>query len=310
MIRVVVADDDPDWRKILVMSLGFDQDLKVIGEGKNGDEAVSLCKEHQPDAVFLDIDMPGKSGLEVGEELRGLPGTPYLVYITGRQEHALKAFELKASDYLVKPVDDSKLTECVARMKEHVFSKRKAAQADSLAERVTELEHDSNTDPMVGAYNRRFMDARLQIETERARRHQRALSCIMLDMDKFKSVNDNHGHATGDLVLVQLCDVIRETLRTEDTLARYGGEEFLVLLPETDSKAASQASERLRLKVQEFSFGEKDKPLELTVSLGTATLGATETPYEMVERADQALYKAKNTGRNKWVSAEKVAQSS
>lgn len=301
MISVVVVDDDPDWRSVLCLMLGAYPELNLLAEGSDGQEAVELCQTHQPDVLLLDIDMPKMSGLEVAKELQALSATPYLVFQTGRQEHALEAFQLEASDYLVKPVDQEKLDVCVERMVTRVSALKKAQQADDLADKVAELEETSNTDPMVGAYNRRYMDARLELAISKAEVGPEPLGCIMLDMDYFKKVNDNHGHATGDLVLVQLCDLIKENLRGHDTLARYGGEEFLLLLHEADPAESCRVAERIRSRVEQKPFGDPSQKLALSVSLGVTTYKKGDTASVLVDRADKALYEAKSGGRNRFV---------
>lgn len=134
-----------------------------------------------------------------------------------------------------------------------------------------------------------------------AAEQNRALSVVIMDMDHFKKVNDNYGHASGDEVLKTLAAVIVKTIRSADLAARYGGEEFVVLMPETDAARAYEAAERLRKAVEltDFVIPHPESPLKKTTSIGYATMQPNDTPESLLKRADVALYEAKNSGRNK-----------
>jgi diguanylate cyclase (GGDEF)-like protein len=139
-----------------------------------------------------------------------------------------------------------------------------------------------------------------QREYERARRYQRTLSALMIDLDHFKRVNDTYGHPIGDQVLAALADCCLKDLRPSDLFGRYGGEEFLVLLPETDHTQALEVAERLRKKVEKILLDTPRGPVNITVSVGVATL-AKETDLDLdrlIIQADDALYAAKAAGRN------------
>ena len=159
-----------------------------------------------------------------------------------------------------------------------------------------QLEHVATTDPLTGLANRRRLDEALQNEVARARRFGHHLSVIMVDMDKFKSVNDTFGHQAGDRVLVELAGILRQQSRKIDTVGRWGGEEFLILCPGTDTPGALLKAEHMRAAIANWTFttvGTK------TSSFGVATLGATESGHDAVGRADAALYRAKEGGRNR-----------
>ena len=299
MISVIVADDDADCRTVLCMMLGDYPDIKIIAEVADGNMALEAVAKHKPDAIFLDIDMPRMSGLEVAQNLQEIDPLPYIVFITGRREHAITAFELEASDYIVKPIDEARLEKCVVRLASRVSTENQSQEAEELEVRIKDLEHASNTDPLLKIYNRRFMDQRIQSAVAEVRANNADLSCVMLDLDHFKAVNDNHGHQIGDLVLQQLCDIIKNNLRPEDLLARYGGEEFLLLLHNSNRATAAAVAERIRAAVEANKFGRKDKPLSLTISLGVAAFQNGDEPDTLIERADLALYEAKRSGRNK-----------
>jgi diguanylate cyclase len=143
---------------------------------------------------------------------------------------------------------------------------------------------------------------RLDRELERVRRYQTGFSVLMIDLDRFKTVNDTRGHLVGDSVLRQMGDLLRGEVRSVDLAARYGGEEFVIVLPETDSEGALVFAERLRKRVMHTNFAETGEPLSITVSIGVACAKPDDdvsTPDSLIERADEALYRAKNEGRNR-----------
>ncbi len=168
---------------------------------------------------------------------------------------------------------------------------RKVAEA-----RLREM---ATTDSLTGILNRRRFLELAADELERARRYQRDTALIMFDVDHFKQVNDSQGHAAGDQVLRGLTATARETLRGADILGRIGGEEFAVLLPETDLPAASRAAERLRRAAESMELLTDGGPFAVTVSLGVVLLNPGETLEDLLKRADQALYRAKQGGRNR-----------
>ncbi|MDI9569539.1 MAG: diguanylate cyclase [Pseudomonadota bacterium] len=154
-------------------------------------------------------------------------------------------------------------------------------------------------DSLTGAYNRRFLAARLKEEIDRHKRYGRTLSLLMLDIDYFKNVNDTYGHHCGDSVLKSICEVISAMLRNVDLLIRFGGEEFCCLLPETDLAAAMILAERIRKSIEQEVFRFEGREIRLTVSLGVHELHADhDSPESLLRNADKALYRAKETGRN------------
>ena len=175
-----------------------------------------------------------------------------------------------------------------------------------LREGRTELERLSVTDELTGLANRRHLDDEIERELERHERHKRAFAVLMLDVDRFKSLNDSHGHPAGDAVLRQLAGVLNESTRKGDTVARFGGEEFLVILPETPAAGALHLAEKIRAAVEghHFVIDESGAPVRVTVSVGLALFpdhGRTAEP--LIAAADQALYRSKQGGRNRATAA-------
>ncbi len=153
-------------------------------------------------------------------------------------------------------------------------------------------------DGLTQVHNRRFFLEQLEREVSRARRYRRDLSLILFDVDRFKSINDTHGHLAGDYVLTQLATVVRGKIRREDLFARYGGEEFTIVLPEIDAPNAIAFAEKVRKLVERAPFKFEDTKIQVTVSIGVATLADEIDAAELIKRADDKLYEAKEGGRN------------
>lgn len=172
--------------------------------------------------------------------------------------------------------------------------------------RITKLELENITDPLLGIYNRRYMEQRLQEEVSRANRYATPLSLCIIDIDDFKRVNDSFGHPVGDKVLRRLSDLLRERMRDVDLFARYGGEEFVVLLPSTGAEDAYVFADRMRQLVADASLSgtaEGLPDIRCTVSIGVTTSSRSKlTGTELLREADDALYQAKNGGRNRVIA--------
>jgi diguanylate cyclase (GGDEF)-like protein len=175
--------------------------------------------------------------------------------------------------------------------------------------RVAVLEEQSITDPLMGIYNRRHLERRLEEEVGKALRYGLPLSALLLDLDHFKSINDEHGHAVGDQVLRTLGDLMLDAVRKADIVTRYGGEEILVLAPHTSLSEGCLLAERLRSGVAAKTLvpGRETKdgqPVHATLSIGVAALGAeVRDGPALLKAADEALYRAKREGRNRVVAA-------
>jgi diguanylate cyclase (GGDEF)-like protein len=167
-----------------------------------------------------------------------------------------------------------------------------------------ELRTDAITDPLTQLYNRRYLIERLKEEQARASRSRQEVAAIMLDLDKFKQVNDRYGHDAGDAVLQAMAGIIRAVVRTEDIVARYGGEEFCVLLPDVAPGEAEQVAERLRAMIEKTRLPATAGIRQMTVSVGVARLAPEDQGTELFSRADAAMYQGKRAGGNVVVVAE------
>ncbi|HSH45516.1 MAG TPA: diguanylate cyclase [Longimicrobiales bacterium] len=299
--RILVVDDNPDNLEIISARLKFrGYDVCVADRG---DKAIKLVTSDHPDLILLDIMMPDMDGYEVARRIRDRDDLPYIpiIVVTARDstEDKVTGLDAGADDYLTKPIN---FPELEARVRSMLRIKR---LQDQLEETNRELEKLSISDGLTGLFNHRHMHELLQEEFERSSRTGEPLTVAMFDLDRFKQVNDTHGHQAGDKVLQELADILRETAREIDKLGRYGGEEFMVILPDSDSEAGHTFAERVRANVekQRFEIGA-DQPLRMTISAGIATYpdDAADGARRLVHYADQALYSAKNSGRNRVVT--------
>jgi len=258
----------------------------------NGADALRVASDCLPDAILLDIQMPVMDGYGVCQRLKDDPRTKPIpvVFLTARcrdQEEVIRGLDIGANDYVTKPFNPEELLARVA-----VMVRVRTAES--------QMRQASYTDDLTGLYNRRFLQQRLEEELHRASRYSLRLSCIMLDIDHFKIINDTHGHGAGDLIIKEVATILKDHVRKSDLAVRYGGEEFLLILFENDKNGALRVAERVRADVEAHVFTWKDQPLRVTISSGVAIYpddGIT-TPDELIARADSALYSAKSSGRN------------
>lgn len=240
-----------------------------------------------PDLILLDIKMPGMDGYEVCRRLKESPETDDIpvIFITAanREENEAYGLSLGAVDYIAKPVNPPIVK---ARIRNHI----------ALRTALSELQHLAARDQLTALYNRRKLDESFEFEVARAERYNRPLSVILFDIDHFKVINDTHGHQAGDAALAGTGQWLQTALRTSDIPGRWGGEEFLVICPETGLETAAQLAERLR---QDYAVQTFFKDQSLTASFGAAAHRKGRAAKDILLHADEALYRAKNGGRNR-----------
>lgn len=294
--RILVADDSAAVRALLASQL-CERGYEIV-EAQDGQEAVDLAETTRPDVMLCDIEMPRLDGFGVLQALQASPELAQLpvVFLTGRtgSDDVARGLRLGAYDYLRKPFEEIEL---IARVQAAMRTRR---LQDELRVRNAELELLSATDALTGLYSRRFIAEHLQRAVARVRRHGHALSLLMVDVDRFKAINDTHGHGVGDVVLIAVAERMRARLRAEDLLARWGGEEFLVLLMDTEGDAAAVVGEALREAVKIAPVDHAGHAVHPTVSVGWAEWHASgDSADELMRRADAALYRAKQLGRDR-----------
>jgi diguanylate cyclase (GGDEF)-like protein len=296
--RILVAEDSALLRRMLGDVLR-DHGWTVL-EASDGETALQMAQAEIPSVLLMAREMEGLDGMAVLDALRADTRTADMpiVFVTGHTDarDLAEGLERGAHDYVRKPVDP---VELVARIRTAL---RLRALHDELAHRNAELEQLARTDVLTGLANRRHADDVLRATIASARRHNRAMSAVLVDIDRFKSVNDSHGHAAGDAVLREVAVRLTAGLREEDVAARWGGEEFLLLLP--DSPDATVVCERLRASISDRPINVHGLlELYVSASFGWAPWTGEETGEALVGRADVALYAAKAEGRNRVVGA-------
>ena len=229
------------------------------------------------------------------QQTRGLP--ILLIAEEGDRPRVIRGLDLGVNDFIMRPVERNELA---ARVRTQLKRHRYAAD---LRQSVTNTLALAVTDELTGLYNRRYFDRHLSLMIEKAREQDRDMAVMLIDMDFFKSVNDNHGHDVGDAVLREFAERLKRNIRGVDLACRFGGEEFVVLMPDTDYRQAQGVAERVRLAVAERGFDTSEpRALTVTCSVGVAlNEHATDTPELILKRADVALYRAKREGRNRVV---------
>jgi two-component system, cell cycle response regulator len=305
---ILVADDEPVNLALIKRRLEWEH--YQIHTAEDGRAAVELAKRLRPDLIILDVMMPVMDGLQACRLLKEDPSTRDIpvIFLSALDDTATKVsgLSLGANDYISKPF---RVEELLARVAVAIRLKRErdelretTEEARRRAEAASEM---SMTDALTGLLNRYGFHRALQRELSEARRYSRPLSCLLIDLDYFKRVNDTYGHAAGDTALLQMGRVLTEAVRGSDVVCRYGGEEFLVLAPETALEGALALADKIRLTVSARLFGDGERVFELTLSVGAAQLLPGESGNDMIARADEALYQAKQAGRNRVAAAAK-----
>jgi two-component system cell cycle response regulator len=262
-------------------------------------EALNLARLELPDCFVVHQRlMEGGDGLRLVSALRARPETRQsaviLVVEQGDVQAAAKGLDLGASDYIEAPFDVNELT---VRIRSQLRRKR---YSDRLRTNVRNGLKMAVIDPLTGIYNRRYASQHMLRVMERARETDGVFAVMMIDLDKFKSINDRFGHDAGDAVLREFSRRLQENIRGVDLVARFGGEEFFVAMPDIDHAAAAQAAERIRRAVENTPFPVPGGAIDVTVSVGVAIAGSADVDAEaIIKRADCALYAAKDTGRNR-----------
>ncbi len=265
-----------------------------------GEEGLRLALQSIPDLILLDISMPDMDGFEVLMHLKqdqATVGIP-VIFITGIPDSDTeeKGLTLGAVDYITKPFPPAVV---IARVRHQLSLQRLTLALKEANEQLTLL---AMTDPLTGAYNRRYFIDMLKNELLRARRYNYPISVMMIDIDHFKNINDRFGHNIGDQVIIEVVNISSDFLRKSDVFSRFGGEEFIILLPETTLELATTIAERLCAKIANSPIDIPKKNLVITVSAGVTQVEAHEDTLEkIIKRADTALYQAKQQGRNRVV---------
>ncbi len=287
MQTILVVDDTNINIKILVELLGDKYDVVVAMDGKT---ALKIAKEEIPDLILLDIMMPIIDGFEVCKQLKENPKTKDIpiIFLTAKtdEDSIEKAYEIGGSDYVLKPF---KPKELIARVKTQL----------ELQCLIKNLEYISSHDTMTGILNRRkfFELAQTRFETKKEN-----LFAIMIDIDKFKNINDKYGHHVGDIVIKTIVSNIQNMLAKDNLFARLGGEEFAIICNCESQEKLFTFLEEIRNSIKQLSLDIENNIINFTISIGvTAYNNSLLTIDDLLKEADNMLYQAKETGRDKTI---------
>jgi diguanylate cyclase (GGDEF)-like protein len=312
--RVLIVEDSESMAKLekrYIERAGFRAEVAFTGS-----EALELLRDNRDfDLFVIDYKLPDMSGVDFMLKVKdmGMEVPSLIVTAEGNEEVAVSAMKLGAMDYLVKDRETIRRLAgtCMEVLKRYELISENARLMDELKRVNAELSQAnmqlveiSKKDDLTEVYNRRFMMETLNYEILRSRRYRLPLSFAIFDLDHFKKVNDTHGHTTGDLVLKQFADIIKDRIRSTDIFGRYGGEEFAIILVGTTLGPAMVLCEELREIVSGSSFGNEHAPLGITTSAGVASLNGDMDKEALIEIADRSLYMAKEEGRDRVVAVE------
>ncbi len=294
-----------DYARVAERISRYMQDLATVDvdNAESGEVTVSNLEDY--DLIIVSLGMNDVDGLRLCSQLRSAENTrriPILVLVDeGDTTQLVKAMELGATDYISRPIDRNEL---LARAKSQIRQKRYANRLRQNMQKSVEM---AMTDAVTGLYNRHFLSTHLDNIMSKSNDSRKKVSLLMMDLDKFKLVNDTYGHAAGDEVLKEFARRISNDIRNIDLAARFGGEEFVIVMPETNLEYAYFVAERLRMSIanEPFEISSSEEPIKVTVSIGIALAGdKNSTSSKLLVAADLALYQAKENGRNQVCSIE------
>jgi diguanylate cyclase (GGDEF)-like protein len=293
---ILVVDDTANTLELIATILGTEHKVLTAGDGET---ALKIAVQEEPDLILLDIRMPGMDGYQLCKLLKADAVTREIpvIFVTAMDEEReeAKGLELGAIDYITKPLSQPILR---ARVRNHIDLKRQRDQLRRL----------SAVDGLTGLANRRAFAEALEKEWRGAIRRNASISLLMTDIDDFKQFNDAYGHLAGDEALRRVAKALESAaLRPADMVARYGGEEFVILLPDTGANEAALVADRLLLAVRRLAIPHEHSRgwqyVSLSVGLASARPTREANANELLDLADRMLYKAKTGGRNRVVTA-------
>jgi len=296
-MKILIVEDDPGSRRLVKVHLsgaGYE-----IAEAEDGQAAWELFQREPFQLVITDWMMPNLDGPGLIHNIRssGRKGYTYIIMLTAIDDKpkVVTGLESGADEYLTKPFDNRELIARVAS------GERILRLEEQLTQAHHQMEILAMQDGLTKLLNRRAIEEHARAELDLARRKERPLSIILLDIDHFKAINDQYGHAVGDHTLCRLSEIFTKNLRQYDRIGRWGGEEFIVILPDTKISEAITVAERMRTTTAETKLPlEGGGHFEVQISLGVACASGPYPPLsKLIETADQALYQAKLSGRNR-----------
>ncbi|MEW6427790.1 MAG: diguanylate cyclase [Thermodesulfobacteriota bacterium] len=316
---ILLVDDRPE--NLVALEAVLEQPGVRLFKATSGNEALELLLKHEFALVLMDVQMPGMDGFETAALMRSVERSRHIpiIFVTAistEDTHVFRGYEAGAVDYIFKPVNPVILTAKVnvflelnrqcreledkTRTLEKIIAKQEEYKR-VIEEKNRALKELAIRDGLTGIYNHRHFQDLLEREIALAKRYRKDISCLMMDLDHFKEVNDSHGHQFGDFVLREFVRLIQKELRSTDILARYGGEEFVLVLPNIDLEGARSVAEKIRKIIETNLFSDEGQSRWVTVTIGIyhAKPGDSLSGQQLLRYADKALYQAKEMGRNR-----------
>lgn len=285
--RILIVDDSKDLSEYYATL--FQHAGLIVEQVTDAKEFFATLQEFQPDIILMDVNMPFCSGIELAQivhQQENLSGIPIIFLSTiAEKSKQLEVLSYAGDDFLTKPVDPKYLLAAV---------RNRLMRSKMLRSRMMR-------DSLTNLYNHTMIHHQLEREIQIADRYKRDLSVVMIDIDNFKSVNDIYGHQAGDVILRDLSSFLQKSLRKSDLIGRYGGEEFLLILPEMNKDEAYEIVNDLREQFSRKPHLLDDRDIYVTFSAGISNYPEVKEVDDLVKAADNALYKAKDRGRNKVV---------
>ena len=302
VIKVLIAEDNAVSAKILQKNIN-DWGYEVV-LAKNGKEAWSSLQNEGIKLAILDWMMPEINGIQLCKKIRQNDHLgkdqeyTYIILLTAKDEQKdlIKGFSAGADDYIRKPFN-------------HLELKARLKTGKRIIDLQKQLQEQASRDSLTEIWNRKRMFRILDKEINRANRDNLPVAIIMIDIDKFKSINDSHGHQVGDLVLKEVTHVLKKSVRNYDEICRYGGDELLIILPNCNVAKTESIAERLRQNMNKHRIDSDTVSLNVTLSFGgasTESYSSDITSEALIMAADKALLEAKNKGRNRVVLKKKI----
>lgn len=317
-LKLLIIEDDPDQRDLMQETLrgSFGAEAQVIAVGSSAEALRQDLKSF--DLILSDYNLPDAGGLEMLAALRSRCSTP-VIMVTGENvaRTAAESIRKGAADYVVKTANylftipvvvEKNLTIAkIKRENEQLRQELEKALQDvcdknaQLQRSLAKVEELAATDPLTGLYNRRHFARVLDQLFAEAQRYGKDMSCVMIDLDRYKQLNDSYGHQTGDELLMLAGKVIGANMRRMDVAARYGGDEFVLLLPQASGADAQQVAQRIAQQFKPASALLLARTEGVSMSIGIGSIARNRPPHaeHLVTIADRALYRSKENGRDR-----------
>ncbi len=325
-LNVLYVEDNKEARESIILLLG--NFFNNITTAINGEEALKIFNLNNFDLIISDIRMPVMSGIDMCKSIRKIEdydkqNIPIIITTAHNESDILlECIKLDINGFLLKPINFKQLEKVIKHVCEKIYYKKKNSQYEQTLEQLVrdrtkeleiakkELTNMANKDPLTNLYNRRYFTEISKTLIQIAKRDQENLSALMIDIDRFKNINDTYGHALGDKVIKKLANKLLEYTRDSDVVVRFGGEEFVILLPNTDINGAISIAKKIQSSVEKMEIKINDienNILKFTVSIGISQCICNDEIIidNIIRRTDEALYEAKRGGRNKVVAFEK-----